>query len=495
MKLKFTEIILSRRFLAISITILFSVVLRFARFYDFITFGHDNSRDNLVSFKMHEYGEYIFVGPVFSVVWGFMSPIYYYMLYPFYLLFNFSPISAPVASMIANIIALLLLIFVAYKFYGKAAAFITAIVYGFSLYIIRQGGEGLNPSLMLPFSVLAFYSYAEWLKTGKGKILIWFAFALSFVTALHPAGFFLLIPIAVLYFFYKPKFQLKSTVLALGLYGILGVVPYLIQEKKLAWWTIKQLLSYLKNGGEEKVSFITATTNFFTAILKNISLVLFNNTDMIPMVIAGLILIFLFYEAVLFFRKRNNSTLLAFTLVLYLLTFGLVVKFDTSEPHSKWFAAAFVPLIVLYISSLLARLYRTNYWYSTLLIIFGFVAINLNQYLTINREVDSFSYMREVTEVIRKDSNGANIDVYGGNAQPIYYMLWFYEADPKLKEQYFTWVKWDKERDGDNKPVYYVELKSELNHNKKEEIIDKYDTTTQEVIYTSESGKKVYVFR
>jgi 4-amino-4-deoxy-L-arabinose transferase-like glycosyltransferase len=494
MKSRFNKFVLSKPLLAISGVILAGVILRFARFYDFITFGHDNSRDNIVAYKMYEYGEYIFVGPVFSVVWGFMSPIYYYLLYPFFVLFKFSPISAPIASLVANIAALVLITFVAYKLYGKAAAFISAAIFGFSVYIIRLGGEGLNPSLMLPFAILAFYAYVEWLKTSRAKFLYWFAFGLSFVTALHPAGFFLLIPFIALYFFYKPKITIKSFLISAGIYGLLGVVPYLIQEKKLAWWTIKQLIAYLKHGGEEKVSFINSTLNYFTAVLKNISFTLFNNTDQISMVIAGIILAFIVYEAVSFFKKRNNSTILAFTLFLYILVFGFIVKFDTSEPHAKWFFAAFVPLLVLYIASLLARLYRTNYWYATLLILFGFTMMNLSQYFTVAREVDSYSYTKEVAEVIRKDSNGADIDIYGGNAEPIYYMLWYYETNSELKEKYFNWIKWAKEKDGDNK-AYYVELKDELSHNKIEEIKDKHNATMYEPIYTSETGKKIYIFK
>ena len=323
MKNRFNEIVLSKPFIYLLGVVLLAIVLRFARFEDLATFGHDNSRDSIVSFKMFSYGEYIYVGPVFSVIWGYMSPIYYYMLYPFYLIFNFSPISAQVASMIANILALAVVIYVSYKFYGKAAAFISAVLFGFSVYIIIQGGEGLNPNLMLPFSILAFYVYVEWLKVGRSKFLYLFSFALSFVTALHPAGFFILIPFAILYFFYRPKFHIKSLAISSIIYGILGVLPYLIQEKKLAWWTIKQLVNYLKSQDGEEVGFLTSVSNYFIAVLKNISLTLFNNTNQIEMIISSLILGFILYEAIVFIKQKNNSTVLAFTLSIYLLVFGL----------------------------------------------------------------------------------------------------------------------------------------------------------------------------
>jgi 4-amino-4-deoxy-L-arabinose transferase-like glycosyltransferase len=498
MKKKLNEIVLSKPFIWLLGVISLAILLRFARFSDLATFGHDNSRDSIVSFKMFSYGEYIYVGPVFSVIWGYMSPIYYYMLYPFYLIFKFSPISAQVASMIANISALVLIIYVSYRFYGKAAAFISSILFGFSIYIIIQGGEGLNPSLMLPFSVLAFYSYIEWLKSGKegiskNKFLYLFSFSLSFMTALHPAGFFTLIPFAILYFVYHPKLSIKSFAISSAIYGILGVLPYLIQEKKLAWWTIKQFINYLKSEDGEEIGFFTSISNYFIAVLKNISLTLFNNTNQIGMIISSLVLGFIIYEAIVFLRQKNNSTVLAFTLSVYLLVFGFLVKFDSPDPHRKWFVAVFVPLLVLYMASLLARLYRTNYWYSTLLILAGIFILNLQQFFVVNREVDSYSYVKEISEIIRMDSGGEDIDIYGANPEPFFYMLWYYENNPDIKDKYFTWIKWAKEKDADM--VYFIETEYELEHNKIEEIKSKHDVEDSSLIFTSETGKSVYVFR
>lgn len=493
MKSRLNRLILSKPILYMLIVIFLAIVFRFIRFTDFATFGHDNSRDNIVAFKMFEYGEYIYVGPVFSVIWGYMSPIYYYLLYPFFLLFKFSPLSAPIASMVANIVALLLLVYVALKYYGKAAAFIVAVLFGFSVYIIKQGGEGLNPSLMVPFSVLGIYSYIEWLKSSKGKFLYWFAFALSFITALHPAGFFLLLPFIILYFIYKPKFDIKSWFFASSIYGVLGILPYLIQEKKLAWWTIKQFIEYFKSEDKEGASFLQSQLNYWFAVCKNISLALFNDVNNIGILIAVLILGFLLYGAIRFFKDKNNSTVLAFILLIYLMAFGLAVNFPQPEPHTKWFAAVFIPIVVLYITSLLTRLYRTNYWYGTLLILVGVLLLNVRLQFTLNREADSFSYMKEVSEVIRADSQGEPIDIYGLNPEPIYYMMWHYEQNPEAKDMYFSWIKWAREKDNDI--VYFVQDKYALDHNTIEKIKDKHGTETYEEIYTSETGNKIYLFK
>jgi hypothetical protein len=144
-------------------------------------------------------------------------------------------------------------------------------------------------------------------------------------------------------------------------------------------------------------------------------------------------------------------------------------------------------------ASLLARLYRTNYWYSTLLIVAGIFTLNLHQFLTVNREVDSYGYVREVSEIIRKDSGGEDIDIYGANPEPFYYMLWYYESDADMKEKYFSWIKWAKEKDADT--VYFIETEYGLEHNKIEEIKSKHDVEDSSLIFTSETGKSVYVFR
>ncbi len=493
MNIKFNKVISSKLFLSISGVIFLSILFRFLRIFDFATFGHDNSRDSIAALKMYEYGEYIYVGPVFSVVWGYMSPIYYYLLYPFYLLFSFNPIAAPVATILANIAALVLIVYASYRFYGKTAAFISAIIFGLSVYVIKQSSEGLNPTLMIPFSILAFYSYVQWLKSSREKLLYIFAFALSFITALHPAGFFVLVPFVILFFFYKPKISIKQFVIASGIYGLLGVLPYLIQEKKLAWWTIKQFIVYFKADKGESLSFVTLALNYIMAVLKNISFTLFNNGSHLGVFVAALILGFMIYEASEFINKRNHSSLLAFTLILYLITFGVVVKFEDSEPHAKWFMAMFIPLLVLYISNLISKIYHINYRYLFTVILCGFLAINLYQFFTLQREPDSNSYVKEVAELIRKDSNGSEIDLYGVNPQPFYYMMWHNETDSTLKEQYFSWIKWTKTKDANR--AYFVEVKEPIDQAKIDEIKKNHKLQNHEIIYTSELGMSVYVFK
>lgn len=474
-------------------TILVSIILRFVRFTDVAIFGHDNSRDVIVLYKMFEYGEYIYVGPVFSVVWGYLSPIYYYLLAPFVFLLNFHPISVAVASMVANIAMMLIAGYLSYKLWGRKAGLVALVLFGLSTHLIRQGGEGLNPSLMGPFTLVAFYSYLQWLKTSKNTYIYWFAFALSFITALHPAGFFLLIPFIISYFFYKPKITLKSVSVFSVIYGALGVFPYLVQEKKLAWWTIKKFIEYFRSDDDVVVSFGQSIINFITSVAENISLLIFSDIIWISLSISIVILALLIYEGALFFKEKTDTRYLAFTILFYLITFGLLVKFEKPELQLKWFIAAFIPLVTLYLVSLINRLPRSKYLVSGIFILFGFISLNLGVLFTFQRDYDSYSYTREVSELIREDSDGVDIDIYGENPEPYFYMIWYFEDDKVLKEKYLSWFKWAKEKD--DEVVYFIQTSYDLFPAKIDDINGKHGTNHYEVLYESPEGRKVYVFR
>jgi predicted membrane-bound mannosyltransferase len=100
---------------ALLIIVIFAVVLRLVKFGQIATFGFDSSRDLILTYKMLNYGEIIYRGPVFSVIWGFVSPIYYYLLFPFHVLFNFNPNTSSFVGAIFGLLTVVIAFYAAKK--------------------------------------------------------------------------------------------------------------------------------------------------------------------------------------------------------------------------------------------------------------------------------------------------------------------------------------------------------------------------------------------
>ncbi len=443
---------------------------------------------------MYLYHEWVYRGPVFSVVWGYLSPVYYYLLFPFHYFSKFHPLSSPFASVIFNLAAIALAGFFTYKIFGKISALFVLILMGFSSSYLMKSYDGLNPTLIPPFAVLGFYSLY---KVLNGHIRTYFsllAFCLAMMIALHPSGAFWLLPLVSLYFIYKPKIGFKSLIFPSLIFGVFGILPYIIQEKKLAWWTIKQFIAYIKSGQTQDLqpTMWNYFSNFIVGTSKNISSVLFYSESNWSIIISIFILLFITIKAFGIFKNKNKYNYSAFFLFTYLLNFGLLVKFAEPDSNMKWFYAIFIPLFLIFLGISLAKIFHSKYWVFSVLFIIVFLTINLNAYFNITPEVDTYSYQKIVASVLKKDSQGSDFDIYGLNPEPTYYMMWYVENDSNLKEKYFSWIKWAKEKDSDL--VYFVQASYDLKQEKLESIANEHgiENITPKILYISESGKKVY---
>lgn len=467
-----------------------TLFLRIAKINDLSAFGHDTSRDLILNYKMLTYQEWIYRGPTFSVAWGFMSPLYYYMLFPFHLIGGFHPLSSPIASMIFCITASLIAFYFLFKEFSPRAGYIVLFIFSFSFLYILMSMQGLNPTLVPPFTVLAVFSMYEIFLKNKHKFLAVLAFAFSFLIALHPAGVFLIVPVIILFLIYRPRISLKIWLVSGGIFALLGVCPYLIQEKKLAWWSIKQLLEYSKEPGE-KVTFIPQVFNFIESTVRNLSLGLFSSTHWIFLFIAIIIIALLIVEGTMFLKYRSKYKFIAFILLTYLVTFMFLVKFPEAKLNQKWFGAVFVPLAFIYTALLLERLWRVK-GFVLYILLTVFFAVNIYAYLTYTASTDSFAHISYATEVIRDHSKGAQIDVYGLTPDTIYYLLWLREKEPARKELYLSWIKWAKEKN--SKLLYFVESTYDLNPDKLQSLIDRHKIKGEyEQIGISPQGRKIYV--
>lgn len=471
-----------------------AVFLRVLKFGQIATFGFDSSRDLILTYKMLNYGEIIYRGPVFSVIWGFVSPIYYYLLYPFHILFRFSPYSSPIVTGALGIIAVIFCYLSAKRMGGEKAGIITALIFAVSFYVIFHGLIGLNPSVSPLFSIIFLWSLYEVILKQRANFMKWMGLSLAMLMALHPSGFFAVIPILVFWVLYRPKFKLRKYFLPAGIFFILGFLPYFIQEKKFQWWTFKQTLLYIHRADTSEIplSVWQYFSNFIIAMSKNVGQLLTGSISTPGIVIGLSIILAITISAFAFYKIRTPLTFVALTIFLYIASFGLVVRFEDTEPKDTWIGAVFMPFVVLFLGLLITEIYKKRSKTFATFLVFGFLLLNLYKYWNFTPNTDSVLYQRELAQVLTIDSDGKNFDVYGINAEPVYYYMWYLATDENLREEYLSWIKWAKEK---KQPlVYFITDSYELSQEKIDSINDKHHTTNYKVIYTSSLGKNIYRF-
>ncbi len=184
-------------------------------------------------------------GPVAKQNSGFsMAPLYYYILIPFYFIFNLHPIASGVAAIFISTLTFLCLFFVVKNLFNTKIAFIAAGIDLVSVYIINSDKIDWNAGITVITSTLTFFLLYKIL-TGKVKMII----PLSLVLGLSLSGDFT----NIFYFFIVllslPFFPRKRQVLFYSLLGIaiiiLMISPVIINEMTMHRSQGTNLLTYM----------------------------------------------------------------------------------------------------------------------------------------------------------------------------------------------------------------------------------------------------------
>lgn len=473
---------------AISAILFIGIFLRYYNIEFFGTFGHDNSRDLIITYKMFKYHEWQFRGPVFSIVWAHLSPIYYYLIFPFYYAANFHPLAPAIFSSFLNIIALFLVWWCTREMFGKRPALIAALIYAVSFLIIKEGALGLNPCFMPMFAILFLYGVFKKHKGDmKGSLVV--AVSLAMMVSFHPSGFFVLPVVIALIFYLKLEFSRKELLYSILIFIFVAVLPYLYQQKKFNWWDLQKFMEYVNAPKAEGVGFFQYMANFFQIFELNFSRTLFYSEAFLFPAISAILIILIFIYAFSNWRKPGFINIIALIITLYSIIFGFVMKFDVIGTHAAWFQSVLIPWTIIFMAGLLNRLVYGRKQVVLVSLLVLIVSQNLYHYFIYTPEDDKFYAQKLFVDKIRDDSQGANLDFYGEDTEPFFYMLWYYETNPETKEMYYTWVKWAKKYDSNL--AYYIDTKGPLSEDFKKAIYEQNGVSEVEEIFIY-NGRSLY---
>lgn len=439
---------------AVVIPVTLGTLLRFINFGKMVIFYGDSSRDFLTTYKIIKFHEIVWHGPAASVTWNLLSPIYYYLLLPFYLISSWHPLTQQVLTAALGVLTIILIFFSVGDLFGKKAGFIAALIYAVGSVIIPENLIGLNPGLTPPATVLFIWSLIK-LLSGKEKYFLILMASLAWMISFHASSFFIVPALIIILAIKRPRISKRNLLLGCFLFFVLAVVPYGIQEKKFGGYNLITVYNYFFSRDITAKSLIeyvplqTSLINYSQIIFKTPAEVLFPTGSKLTYINSVFIWTLFF---VFLFRKRKSLPAeviwLLSTLALYSLIFGIGVRFHSPERPNWWFGNVFFPLLTMVAGYFLAQIKPKV----LLTLVLLTVVVTNGWALRSYQESDVFGQYDEEKKIALTVLSDANLDNFdfkyiynnleeAGSTGPFAYLFWYF-GQPRFQEKYFAWLNW-----------------------------------------------------
>lgn len=326
------------------VAFLLSLIFLWTRFYKIDTsllFFNDIGRDFLVLFKWQESGKPPLLGPQTSALPFNQSAIYFYLLYPFYLLTNHSPYATLIAGSAFYLISFALGLYFlrAYPRLEKSLLLVFLLITVHPQYII-QGRFIWNPSFVTPCVLAAFYTLAVYLVQKKPKkiLLMSSAFFAALATGFSYSAVPTLLVFLILVLYYRRQVFLHYLLYVIASLGLVNLSTIFFELRH------GFLLSKMMLFGDK----LEQSNNSFLTRLHNLSG--FSLATTLPWAIFFILFLILF---VYLSRKREKNLFLEYSFFAFTLTLFLTILMPVSF-HAHYIFGL-LPLLFLLISFLRAR--------------------------------------------------------------------------------------------------------------------------------------------
>ena len=326
---------------AIALALLF-ILTRFYKIDSSLLFFNDIGRDFLALWQWQQTGKPPLLGPQTSALPFNQSAIYFYLLYPFYLLTGHSPYASLIAysAFYLTGLAIGLYFLRQYPRLEKSLLLVFLLIIVHPEYI-KQGRFIWNPSFVTPCILAAFYSLVVYFETKKPSryLLPFSAFALALATAFSYSAAPALIAFLI-YIFYR---QRKDTLRYL-LYSVISLflvnLPTFVFELRHGF-----LLSKMMLFGDK----LDQGRNFLNARLLNLSEFSLVGSHWLWALACLLFLALAYYLS----NKNEKNRFLNASFFLFFTTLVITILAPVSI-HSHYIFGI-LPLLFLTISFLEAR--------------------------------------------------------------------------------------------------------------------------------------------
>lgn len=221
----------------------------FLRFWDIegrMQFTWDQVQNAWVMKDMIVDGKLPLEGMVAKLNSGFyIGPAYYYLLVPFYLMFNLDPVAAGVFAGVVAVASVVVFYVLVRALFSPGTAIVAIAIYAFSSHIIVRDRIAW-PVIFLP--VLATVTYYVLVRLMQGKTRYLPQLALTLGASLHihfTSIFFFLYTIASLPFFVRAKGFVRFALVSLPLF-LVWFIPTYIAGMRNGFSQGTQVFSYIQ---------------------------------------------------------------------------------------------------------------------------------------------------------------------------------------------------------------------------------------------------------
>jgi 4-amino-4-deoxy-L-arabinose transferase-like glycosyltransferase len=262
--------------LLLSLIIILGLGLRLL-YFDAVTFGYDQARDALQSISIIKNADLKIIGPTTDIRGLFHSPLYWYIISPFYYFSGGDPAIARIPMILINILNIILIYFIAKElFKSEKIALLSSLFMAVSFEAVQYGRWLSNPPPAL--LTVGIFFFGLWLVLKKRPIglplmlFVW-GFSVDF-------QFFLVYQVAFLigaflYLFLKQKQTLlDSFKKSYWLYGA-SIVPwvfYITSEIKFKFQGMRAIFGFFtKQETGLDPSIIPKIMNFWKSLIRNVA--------------------------------------------------------------------------------------------------------------------------------------------------------------------------------------------------------------------------------
>lgn len=434
---------------------LIAVFLRFARIEENLLFSGEKG-DNYLAIKSTVLTRQLpLLGPPTSHPWLYFGPLYYWLMIPVMIVFNFNPIAGTYLGIVAGSLVIILNFSLIRKIFSQNTALFSSFLIGVSPLWI-----GFSRSARFYFLAAILFYPLLWaldkIWQDKMQFLFWVGLVFGVMLNFHLTPI-ILVPIILMILWQKKK-SLRTKDLWLGFFGFLiPNLPFLIYDlihgfrmtTKLLIWIPYRLAGFLrlypKNNltpevfKENLVAFFNFISQSFVPEQEKLGILL---------VAAVIIFIILNFKKAFTVDKKENF---GWFFVFWALILGFIALFIHGSPPIHYFVPIF-PIPIIIFSLFLEKLWRNRLSKALILGLFSLILfLNLRFFLSspffyapqeeviLSPRYVPYKLQKEIVRMIVEDARGEEFnlgrvgpfDYFEGDfAQNYRYLAWWFGNEP-----------------------------------------------------------------
>jgi 4-amino-4-deoxy-L-arabinose transferase-like glycosyltransferase len=363
-------------------------------------YGHDNDLAGWIIKDIVVNRHLRLIGQETSTQGIFIGPLFYYLLIPFYLLFNMDPIGGVMLVSLLGVFGIASFYFVFSKVFEEKTGLIAAFVYALSFYMVFNDREVVPTMPVVIWTVWFFYAINLLLKGKQEVAYVLLGILVGLIWHLNLALVLLLFLIPIAQFLSGKKLNLKAAALGISALFVANL-PLLVFETRHHFSQTKAVYVSFTTHQHAIISGLEKLQRVVHLTAKNAAGLLWGSLPGVSYetTLALLLLVF----AALIMRKvvsKNQAVIMSLWLLFYILFFSFYSKI-LSEYYLNGMMVIWIGLVSLPISYLIRKreLRRLG-----VLVILLFAGINLYRFFSLEINKSGYLERKAIVAEIKKDA-------------------------------------------------------------------------------------------